>query len=329
MTRVRLAALILLAPVPEVLAHGLDPALLSLHATVPGVYDVTWRTAAARLPGTDVQPILPSRCRQIGGSVSEIGQDDVTLRWTVDCGAAGLAGETLAIRDLDAARINALVRIEEAGRPALQEVMHARRSSLVVPAQPSRLGVVRAYVELGIEHILMGPDHLLFVLGLLLLLSSPRMLVKVVTAFTVGHSITLSAAALGLATLPSRPVEVAIALSILALAVELARDARTGGPMRRWPWMVALGFGLLHGFGFAGALAETGLPAGDVPLALFAFNLGIEIGQLAFVVAVLVTGTLVHRRRPETIGVLRRPAVYVLGILAAFWCFERAAPWLG
>jgi hypothetical protein len=167
------------------------------------------------------------------------------------------------------------------------------------------------------------------VASLLLLLSTLRTLAKVVTAFTVGHSITLSAAALGVAALPSRAVEVAIALSILALAVELARHASAGGPMRRWPWMVALGFGLLHGFGFAGALAETGLPAGDVPLALFAFNLGIEIGQLAFVSAVLVAGALAQRLLPGAIIALRRPAVYALGILAAFWCFERAAPWLG
>lgn len=309
--------------------HGLDPALLDLRATGAGRYDVTWRTAAARLPGSDVQPILPTRCRQVGNATSEVTPEGVTLRWAVDCGGRGLAGETLEISDLDTARINALVRIEEGGGPALQEVLHARRTRFVVPARPTWLGVVRAYVELGIEHILMGPDHLLFVFGLLLLLSDLRMLVRVVTAFTVGHSITLSAAALGLATVPSRPVEVAIALSILALAVELARDPQAGGLMRRRPWLVALGFGLLHGFGFAGALAETGLPAGDVPLALFAFNLGIELGQLAFVASVVVGGTLALRVLPRATAALRRPAVYGLGILAAFWCIERAAPWLG
>jgi len=322
-------ALLLAGAVTPATGHGLDPALLELRATGDGRYDVTWRTSAARLPGSDVQPVLPARCRQVSGGQPEVTQEHVTLHWTIDCGGRGLAGETLEIRDLDTARINALVRISDGSGPALQEILHARRTGFVVPARPTRLGVVRAYVELGIEHILLGPDHLLFVFGLLLLLSELRMLVKVVTAFTVGHSITLSAAALGLTTLPSRPVEIAIALSILALAVELARDPRAGGLVRRRPWMVALGFGLLHGFGFAGALAETGLPAGDVPLALFAFNLGIELGQLAFVTSLVVVGSLALRLRPSVLTALRQPAVYALGILAAFWCFERAAPWLG
>jgi hydrogenase/urease accessory protein HupE len=211
----------------------------------------------------------------------------------------------------------------------IQVVLNPRRGTFVVPAQPTRLDVVRSYVGLGMEHILTGPDHLLFVLGLLLLLSTRRLLVQAITAFTIGHSITLSVAALELATVPSRPIEVLIAASVLALAVELARDTTAATLIRRSPWLVALGFGLLHGFGFAGALAETGLPPGDIPLALFSFNIGIEIGQLAFVAAVLGAGWLAAHFAPGVAGRLRRPAIYAMGILAAFWCFERTATWLG
>jgi hypothetical protein len=152
--------------------------------------------------------------------------------------------------------------------------------------------------------------------------------VQTITAFTLGHSITLSAAALGLATVPSRPVEVLIALSVLALAVELARDPREPTWLRRFPWMMALAFGLLHGFGFAGALAEAGLPAGQIPLALVSFNGGIELGQLAFVAAVLALGVLARRAAPGLAAGSTRVAVYAMGILAAYWCFERVAVWL-
>jgi hypothetical protein len=310
--------------------HGLDPALLALRATGPGTYEVTWRTAAARLPGTDVRPILPARCREVSASPPETSLDHVTLRWSVDCGSTDLTGETVTVQDLDAARINALLRIEEPGRPTVQVVLSPRQGSFEVPARATRLDVVRSYVRLGIEHILTGPDHLLFVFGLLLLLATTTgLLVRTITAFTLGHSITLSAAALRLTTVPSRPIEVLIALSVLALAVELARE--TGKPtlMRRFPWLIALGFGLLHGFGFAGALAEAGLPPGDIPLALVSFNVGIELGQLAFVGTVLAAGVLAARWLPALAARARRPAVYGMGVLAAFWCFERLAAWLG
>jgi hypothetical protein len=239
------AALLLAAHVSPVWGHGLDPAYLSLRATGGGSLEVTWRTASERRIGADVRPILPERCRATGTSRPAVTADHVTLRWTVDCGPDGLAGETIAVRDLDAARINALLRIEETGRPVVQAVLHPRRSSFTVAAEATRLAVVGGYCRLGIEHILGGADHLLFVLGLVLLLSASRLLIKTITAFTLGHSITLSAAALGWAAVPSRPVEVLIALSVLALAVELARDGGPDTALRRSPWLMALGFGVL------------------------------------------------------------------------------------
>jgi hydrogenase/urease accessory protein HupE len=310
-------------------AHGLEPASLALQEIRPGVFEGRWRTSASRLPGTNVQPRLPERCRQIGPATAVDEADRVTLAWTVDCGPEGLAGASVGVDDLAAAKVNALLTLQRLDGERIQAVLTGRSPSVTLPVRASRWEVVRGYGALGIAHILTGPDHLLFLVGLLLLVSSRRLLVQTITAFTVGHSVTLSAAALQVASVPSRPVEVLIAGSVLALAVELARDVERPTLLRRFPWLMAVGFGLLHGFGFAGALAEAGLPAGHVPLALAAFNGGIELGQLAFVGAVLIAATGLARWLPATAARSLPVGVYGMGVLAAFWCFERVAAWLG
>jgi len=327
-TRLAGALALLLASIATIHAHGLDPASLTLHETAPGVFDVHWRESALRLPGTDVRPVLPAGCRETSAPRAEDGGDHVTLRWTVDCGPGALAGETLRIEDLDAAKINALVSVTRLDGEAMQAVLGPRRPSFDVPAHPSALDVVRGYVTLGIEHILTGPDHLLFVFGLLLLVSASRLLVRTITAFTLGHSITLTLAVLGFANVPARPTEVLIAASVLLLAVELARPAATPGLLGRVPWVMALAFGLLHGLGFAGALREIGLPAGDVPLALASFNAGVEIGQIAFVAVVLAVGWLGARVVGPAPRWGRLVPVYTMGTLAAFWCYQRLAVFL-
>jgi hydrogenase/urease accessory protein HupE len=329
MTRGLATCLFLLAAAGNALAHGLTPALLSLRELGAGRYEVTWRSSILRLPGTNVRPTLPARCHETSTPVAADETERLGFRWTIDCGAAGLAGASIAVEDLALAKIDALLRIERRDGTTIQTVLSARAPSFTVPVEPSRWDVLRGYSGLGVAHILLGPDHLLFVLGLLLLVSASRALVKTITAFTLGHSITLSVAALHVATVPSRPVEVLIALSVLTLAVELARDATDGTLLRRFPWAMALLFGLLHGFGFAGALAETGLPSGDIPLALLSFNLGIEAGQLAFVGVVLAAGALLTRSLPTAAPRSLRPAVYAMGVLSAFWCFERVTVWLG
>lgn len=322
-----LAALAALAGAATgVQAHGLEPALLALRETRPGTFDVTWRSSKLRLPGATVAPRLPERCRAISSAQATDDVDRVELRWTVDCGVAGLAGAAVGVDGLEVARITALLSIAPRNGSSTQHVLNARAPVIVVPDQPRPWAVLRDYAVLGVEHILFGPDHLLFVLGLLLLVPTTGLLVQTVTAFTLGHSITLAAAVLGFARVPSRPVEVLIAASVLLLAVELARGADTRTMLRRAPWLVALAFGLLHGFGFAGALAETGLPAGDVPLALVSFNLGIELGQLAFVLVLLGAARMVVRQLPPRGAAgARHAVVYAMGITAAFWCLERAA----
>ena len=308
--------------------HGLDPAALTLREIEPGTFDVTWQTSGLVTPGSNVQPVLPGRCRRQGEAGAGARGDRVTLTWTVECGADDLAGETIAVADLGTAKINALLRIVSRHGDETLAVLSPRHPTFTVPARPDGWTVARDYAGLGVEHILGGVDHLLFVLGLLLLVPTTRALVQTITAFTVGHSLTLSLAALGLATVPQAPIEVVIAASVLTVAVELTREAGRAGWLARFPWAMAVAFGLLHGLGFAGALAETGLPADHALAALAAFNVGIEVGQLGFVAGVLVVRALVARTAPMLAARARQPLVYAMGILSAFWCFERLAAWV-
>jgi hydrogenase/urease accessory protein HupE len=296
-------------------AHPLAPALLEL-------VDVLWKQSALARPGTRVEPILPAACPALRRPEIEEREGALRLRWAIDCREQGLVGQPLRIDGLDAARIDALVRIELADGRRIQRVLRAGAPDMTVPARASRTRVFADYARIGLAHILSGADHLLFVFGLFLLCTGLKSLVQTVTAFTAGHSITLSLAALGHVSLPSGPVELLIAVSVLALAVELARDAPQRSWMRRRPWAMALVFGLLHGLGFAGALREVGLPAGEIPMALFSFNLGIEIGQLAFVLTLLALAPWMQRL---PVRLPRRGSVYVMGSLAALWVFQRAA----
>jgi len=327
--RLGLVALVgVLAPALA-LAHGLDPAALALREVRPGVFEVRWQVSALRVPGADIQPVLPSRCHQVGASNAVDERDRVRLVWTIDCGPGGLTGEVVGVDGLSAGKVNALLTVERLDGEKVETVLGARSPSFTIPARPSPWDVVGSYVRLGVEHILTGPDHMLFVFGLMLLVSASRLLVRTITAFTLGHSVTLSAAALHLTNVPSRAVEVLIAVSVLTLAVELARDGDRPTLLRRFPWAMAVVFGLLHGFGFAGALTEAGLPAGDIPVALVSFNAGIELGQLAFVATVLAAGALATRWLPAILTRSTRLAVYSMGVLSAFWSFERLAAWLG
>lgn len=303
-------------------AHPLAPALLELREGDSGRVEVTWKRSALRVPGSELQPILPGDCPALDAPRVEEQGTALLAHWTIDCGAAGLVGRTLRIDDRGPARIDTLVRIELADGRRIQRVLRRNEPSMIVPERTTRFTVFVDYLTIGFEHILSGADHLLFVFGLFLLCTGMAPLAKTVTAFTVGHSITLSLAALGYARFPSGPIEVLIAATVLALAVDLARDDAKPTWMRRFPWPMALGFGLLHGLGFAGALREVGLPDGEIPMALFSFNVGIEVGQLAFVTVLLALTPLV-RRIPLPLP--RRVAVYAMGSLAAFWMIERGA----
>ncbi|HXK25562.1 MAG TPA: HupE/UreJ family protein, partial [Myxococcota bacterium] len=220
-----------------------------------------------------------------------------------------------------------LVRVELRDGTTWTTIARPSQPFVEIAASGGPLVVLRTYWEHGVEHILFGYDHLLFVLALILIVPSARVLFFTITAFTLAHSLTLALATLGLVHVPGPPVEAAIAASILLLASEIVHLRRgVVGWTARWPWLVAFCFGLLHGFGFASALMDLGLPRGDIPLALFAFNVGVECGQLAFVGVVLGLAALARRARAASLEAQAlRAAPYAIGTLAAFWLFERLA----
>jgi len=313
---------------PPAAAHRLAPSLLEIEEARDGALAVRFKTPRL-LPagsGSGLVPELPRRCRERGRPVAERDETSVTLRWSARCDAPGLVGGTVAVRGLEASATNALVRIVLHDGRRIQKVLHADAPSFTVPARPSAAGVFADYAALGAGHIATGFDHLLFVFGLVLLCSGARALAVTVTAFTLGHSVTLSLAVLGVVRFPSAAIEVAIAATLLVLAVELARTPPAPDSMlRRRPWAVAFGFGLLHGFGFAGALAEIGLPGEDIPLALFSFNAGIEAGQLVFVALVVAAAAALAAPLHGAPAWVRRAPVHAMGGLAAWWCLDRAA----
>lgn len=321
----RLVLLGTIAIARTVAAHALDPALLEVRELSDGTAAVTWKSSALRVAGARPEPVLPASCRAVHPPATSDEGANVVVRWTVDCHPGGLVGQQLGVRGLGLARIDALVRVALADGRLVRGVVRAREPLLTVPARPSRFTVLRDYARLGVEHILTGPDHLLFVFGLLLLVATPRLLVATATAFTVGHSLTLTAAVLDVVHVASGPAELLIAISVLVLAVELARDTARPTAMRRFPWVMAGLFGLLHGLGFAGALRAVGLPDGEIPLALFAFNVGVEVGHILFIAAVLVLRAGVARIPARWPCWAQRVPVYGMGTLAAFWCFQRAA----
>ncbi|SFF26515.1 HupE / UreJ protein [Fontimonas thermophila] len=323
MIRIALA-LLLLGLTTVVAAHPLAPALLELRETAPHQYAVLWRTSVVQVRGAAVTPQWPATCTATALSQALEPNDAFVQRWRLDC-PGGLVGATLRIAGLERSGINAIVRIEPAHGAAVQTLLDAGRPAFVVPAPQAPPPVFARYLGLGIEHLLLGPDHLLFVLGLLLLVRGMRALFWTITSFTLGHSLTLSLTVLGFVRIHPAWTELAIAVSLLALACAIVRPAQAPSRWARWPWSMALGFGLVHGMGFAGALAEIGLPQRELPLALMAFNLGIELGQLAVVAVVLTLAHATRKLHLPTPAGLARLAAYAIGVPAAAWCYTRAA----
>ena len=322
--RISAIALFLLLVPHAGLAHPLAPALLEINALDQGLAEVTWKTSRLRPRGVEIQPVLPPECPPVSDGEMEEGDQSVTLRWMIDCGNSGLTGRTLAVTGLTAAPIDVLVRVELPDERSVGTILRSGNSEFIIPERANRYQVFKDYLRLGTEHILTGPDHLLFVLGLLMLMVALKPLIKVVTAFTVGHSVTLTLVALGWARLPSGPVEILIAVTVLFLAAELTTDeGERPSLLRRRPWLMAFGFGLIHGMGFAGALAEVGLPSEEIPMALFSFNVGIEIGQIAFVILMALLGWGIRAVLRDVPTWLARLPAYGIGIMAAYWCFER------
>jgi len=305
--------------------HALSPALLDLRESPDGLVQVTWKIPSVRAPGAELRPVLPDHCRAVSAAEITEAVESLTTRWTVDCRPQGIVGYSVGVDGLGRAMTDALVRVALVDGRVVQAVARVSEPVVAVQAPSHPATIVAGYWQLGIEHILSGRDHLLFVFGLLLLAGGFRRVIETVTAFTVGHSVTLSLAVLGVSNIPQRPVEVAIAITIFVLALELTRGPeQKTSLLRRFPWGVSFAFGLLHGFGFAGALRETGLPPGDIPRALFSFNVGIECGQLAFIAGVLGLHRLLRRARVQLPGWAAVIPAYAMGSVAVLWCLERA-----
>ncbi len=306
------------------------PAYLELRQTGPETYDTLWKVPGLgenlRL-GLYVE--LPAGCTNVTEPRASMVNNAYTERWTVQC-AGGLIGGTIHIAGLASTMTDVLARLERLDGTTQVTRITPSAPSFVVEAAARASEVARTYLLLGVEHILGGIDHLLFVLALLILVQGTRRLIWTVTAFTVAHSITLAGATLGFVHVPGPPVEAAIALSIVFVAAEIAHSRQgMAGLTERFPWVVAFTFGLLHGFGFASALNEVGLPQAAIPVALLFFNVGVEIGQLLFIASVftvIVLARQVARRIavPQPAWAWRAPP-YVIGSIAAFWTMQRIA----
>ncbi len=323
--------------VAVVLATGLDahevrPGYLQLTEVSAGQFDVVWKQPiqpggeaglSRRLP---LEPTFPAHCQEIDRALPEFTESALLERWVIACGDRGLLNEELAIVGLPRTLTDVLLRVRFLEGDPLDHLFQPEAPRVVLSREARENVRVPAYLRLGIEHLVFGFDHILFVVGLMFFVRRPWQLLQVVTSFTVAHSVTLALSTLGILTLSQRPVEAVIALSILFLAVELARGVDgERSLMARSPWLIAFGFGLLHGFGFAGALSEIGLPEQARAAALLLFNVGVEIGQL------LVVGVLLTLLQFVKMGRIRIPVlaqqlpIMVMGSVSAYWFVERVA----
>jgi hydrogenase/urease accessory protein HupE len=315
--------------VPSALAHESRPAYLELRETGPGEYSVLWRTpvlSGQRLP---LVLTLPQGVKNLREPVVMQLPDSLVERRWIDAGPGGLEGQRIEFTGLQFTITDVLARVELLDGRNWIAIARPATPWIEVTAARSTWQVAGDYVVEGIRHILFGADHLLFVFGLMLIVGSGWTLVKTITAFTIAHSITLAAATLGYVSVPTPPVEAAIALSILFLGPEIVRRWRgeTSFTIRN-PWVVAFAFGLMHGLGFASALSSAGLPPSDVPLALLCFNVGVELGQLAFVTVIVLIKwafSRAHASWPRWVTML--PG-YAVGGLGAFWTIQRLEVWL-
>ena len=323
MMRVWVALLALCCAVAPAQADELRPGYIEFSQSGAQDWRLVWKAPMRSGVTPATQPVLPTGCAIVGQPVRAMAALAVVTTANVRCSVA-VAGKSIGLSSFSASQTDVLLRVAPLGRPVQAMRLTADAPMVVIEAKPDRWQVAKTYFVTGIDHIIFGYDHLLFVVALVLLLSGLWTVAKAVTAFTVAHSITLIGTTLGFLGLPQRPVESVIALSILFLAVEIVKKNPDQPRLsERIPWVVAFGFGLLHGFGFAGALNEIGLPESDVPTALLAFNLGVEAGQLVIVIVTAAVLALLRRFVASMAPVAIRAATYGIGTISAYWFIER------
>ena len=302
--------------------------MVEFRETAPSEYSLDWKVTlapgSAALLANRLEPVIPENCTIRGEPVQRIQAAALMGRVMLVCDGTP-AGGSFGLSEL-LGKSDAIARYVPLNAPTQSFRLTADEPTAVILAEPDQLSVLGDYFVIGAEHIIFGWDHLLFVIALVLLVREPWPVIKAATAFTVAHSITLVATVLGYSGLPGRPVEALIALSIVFLAVEVAivlRDPERRTLTRRYPWAVAFAFGLVHGFGFAGALADIGLPQTQLATALFAFNVGVEAGQLLIVaITILALAALARASQAAQTGTLKL-ATYAIGTVGSFWLIER------
>jgi hydrogenase/urease accessory protein HupE len=324
-----LAAGLILAGLGAAQAHEVRPGYLELREASPGRYDVLWKQPVRGEYRLRLDPVFPDSCAVESAGGQQLMPGALVVRGTLTC-QGGLAGKSLAVAGLEATLTDVLVRVYHRDGASETHLLRPTAPAITVGNVSTASQRAAAYLRLGVEHILLGVDHLLFVLGLLLIVSNRWMLVKTITSFTVAHSLTLAIATLGYASAPVRPLNAAIALSILFLGPEIVRVWRGETSLTiRQPWLVAFAFGLLHGFGFASGLAAMGLPKGEIPLALLLFNVGVESGQLAFVMLILLLERSFRLLEIHWPRWAELAPGYAVGSLGAYWTIQRVAVLLG
>jgi hydrogenase/urease accessory protein HupE len=309
----------------HVSAHEIRPAYLEIREVNPNRIDIFWKQPVSGESGIYLTPVLSSGWLTDSISTNSATGTALIRQWKIITNKS-VAGQTITIEGLKTTITDVLVTVQFSDGTKITRIIRPSNPSFVITKSEHSALPVLDYLRLGIEHILFGIDHLLFVLALILIVQGKRRLLKTITAFTIAHSITLAAATLGWVHIPPAPVEASIALSIIFLAVELVHYYQ-GKPVfsRQYPWVVAFIFGLLHGFGFAGALANVGLPEHDIPLALLLFNVGVETGQILFILTVMLIIWLMHKILKNMPVWTRWIPPYTIGCMAAVWFFQRLA----
>jgi hypothetical protein len=307
------------------LADEISPALLEITEREGGWVDVTWKIPVKQDRGLGLTPVLPEFLELVGPPSARRTQGNGYVEFSnFRTGGQSLTGSTIAIEGLGPIQTDVLVQIKLADGTAHSAILRAGDDVYVIPEQATSADIAVSYWGMGTIHILEGMDHLLFLLVLLLIINGIWPLVKTVTAFTIAHSLTLALATLGLVNIPPAPTEAVISLSIMLLAVEAVRKSQGKLTLaERYPWLIAFTFGLVHGLGFAGALSEIGVPQNDVPLALLMFNLGVETGQVMFVVGVSLLLLGIRKLHNHSADLFLRATPYAIGGLAAFWTMQR------
>jgi hydrogenase/urease accessory protein HupE len=310
-------------------AHEIRPALLNIVEREAGVFDITWKVPSVNGMVLSIRPMLPASLKAVGPSNNTKLPGTIIEYATYKLAGESITGEKIFIDGLSTVQIDVLVQIYFLDGTSHSALLQPSSPEYIIPEPGTKVTISWAYLRMGVQHILSGIDHLLFVLALLIIVPHRWKLFKTITAFTVAHSITLGLAVLGLVNIPPAPTEAIIALSIVFLAVEIIHVKQGKYSLTEsYPWIVAMIFGLFHGLGFAGALTQIGLPANEIPLALLMFNVGVETGQVMFILAMLLVIAGLNKVKVSWPVWSWKVLPYAIGAIASFWVVQRTISFL-